>query len=112
MLTGATIHLLENVHQPVSATAIREAVVAKKPLRKFVDVPVEEYIKKEGLYLSLWSSDVRKSSLLLLALDRWLIRLLLRRWFCWPEFLSSTSKRTMDSGWQRPTTRRPMTNDE
>jgi nicotinate-nucleotide adenylyltransferase len=51
VLTGATIHLLENVHQPVSATAIREAVVAKKPLRKFVDAPVEEYIKKEGLYL-------------------------------------------------------------
>jgi nicotinic acid mononucleotide adenylyltransferase len=43
--------LLENVHQPVSATAIREAVVAKKPLRKFVDASVEEYIKKEGLYL-------------------------------------------------------------
>jgi nicotinate-nucleotide adenylyltransferase len=51
VLTGATIHLLVNVHQPVSATAIREAVVAKKPLRSFVDVPVEEYIKKEGLYL-------------------------------------------------------------
>jgi nicotinate-nucleotide adenylyltransferase len=51
VLSGATIHLLENVHQPVSATAIREAVVAKKPLRKFVDAPVEEYIKKEGLYL-------------------------------------------------------------
>jgi len=50
-LRGATIHLLENVHQSVSATAIREAVAAKKPLRKFVDAPVEEYIKKEGLYL-------------------------------------------------------------
>jgi nicotinate-nucleotide adenylyltransferase len=52
VLRGATIHLLENVHQAVSATAIREAVVAKKPLRKFVDAAVEEYIKKEGLYLS------------------------------------------------------------
>jgi nicotinate-nucleotide adenylyltransferase len=51
VLSGATIHLLENVHQAVSATAIREAVVAKKPLRKFVDAAVEEYIKKEGLYL-------------------------------------------------------------
>lgn len=51
VLRGATIHLLENVHQPVSATAIREAVAAKKPLRKFVDAPVEEYIRKEGLYL-------------------------------------------------------------
>ncbi len=51
VLSGATIHLLENVHQAVSATAIREAVVAKKPLRRFVDAAVEEYIKKEGLYL-------------------------------------------------------------
>ena len=39
-----------SVHQPVSATAIREAVAAKKPLRKFVDAAVEEYIRKEGLY--------------------------------------------------------------
>jgi nicotinate-nucleotide adenylyltransferase len=51
VLSGATLHLLENVHQAVSATAIREAVVARKPLRKFVDAGVEEYIKKEGLYL-------------------------------------------------------------
>ncbi len=50
VLNGATVHLLENVHQAVSATAIRDAVVAKKPLRKFVDAAVEEYIKKEGLY--------------------------------------------------------------
>ncbi len=50
VLSGATVHLLENVHQPVSATAIREAVVAKKPLRRFVDAGVEEYIRKEGLY--------------------------------------------------------------
>jgi nicotinate-nucleotide adenylyltransferase len=50
VLTGATVHLLENVHQPVSATAIREAVVAKQSLRKFVEPAVEEYIRKEGLY--------------------------------------------------------------
>jgi nicotinate-nucleotide adenylyltransferase len=50
VLNGATVHLLENVHQPVSATAIREAVAAKKPLRKFVEAGVQEYIKKEGLY--------------------------------------------------------------
>ena len=30
VLSGATIHLLENVHQAISATAIREAVAAKK----------------------------------------------------------------------------------
>jgi len=50
VLTGATVHLLENVHQQVSATAIREAVIAKQPLRKFVDPAVEQYIRKEGLY--------------------------------------------------------------
>ena len=50
VLRGATVHLLENVHQPVSATAIRDAVAGKKRLRKFVDAAVEEYIKKAGLY--------------------------------------------------------------
>ena len=53
ILNGATVHLLDSVHQPVSATAIREAVAAKKPLRKFVDAGGEEYIKKAGLYLYL-----------------------------------------------------------
>lgn len=51
VLSGATLHLLDNVNQSVSATAIRAAVAAKKPIRKFVPESVEEYIKKEGLYL-------------------------------------------------------------
>jgi nicotinate-nucleotide adenylyltransferase len=50
VLTGATVHLLENVHQNVAATAIRDAVAAKRPLTKFVDSAVAEYIKKMGLY--------------------------------------------------------------
>jgi nicotinate-nucleotide adenylyltransferase len=50
VLNGASIHLLDNVHQPVSATAIRESVLAKRPLRKFVDPIVAEYIKKRALY--------------------------------------------------------------
>ena len=50
MLSGATVHLLDSVHQPISATAIRQAAAAKKPLKKFVDPHVEEYIKKIGLY--------------------------------------------------------------
>jgi len=50
MLTGATVHLLESVHQPISATAIREAVAAQRPLKKFVTAEVAEYIKKTGLY--------------------------------------------------------------
>jgi nicotinate-nucleotide adenylyltransferase len=52
VLPGATVHFLENVHQNVSATAIRDAVVAKRPLTKFVDSAVAEYIKKTGLYRS------------------------------------------------------------
>jgi len=52
VLTGATIHLLEHVHQNVSATAIREAAAAGKPLGKFVDPAVAEYIRKMGLYKS------------------------------------------------------------
>jgi nicotinate-nucleotide adenylyltransferase len=52
VLTGVTVHLLENVNQSVSATTIRDAVVAKRPLTKFVDSAVAEYIKKTGLYRS------------------------------------------------------------
>jgi nicotinate-nucleotide adenylyltransferase len=50
VLPGVTIHLLENVHQNISATAIREAVSAKRPLTKFVNPAVAEYIKKMELY--------------------------------------------------------------
>ncbi len=50
VLPGATIHLLAEVHQPVSATAIRAAADAGKPLLRFVDASVADYIKKMGLY--------------------------------------------------------------
>jgi nicotinate-nucleotide adenylyltransferase len=50
VLTGATIHLLDQVHQPISATAIREAVTANKPLGRLVNESVAGYIKKMGLY--------------------------------------------------------------
>ena len=50
VLTGATVRLLENVNQSISATAIREAVAAKRPLGRFVDPAVADYIKKMGLY--------------------------------------------------------------
>jgi nicotinate-nucleotide adenylyltransferase len=52
VLPGATVHLLEDVHQNISATAIRDAVAAKRPLTKFVDSAVADYIKKMGLYRS------------------------------------------------------------
>ena len=50
VLKGATIHLLADLHQPASATAIRQAAAAGKPLGRFVDPPVGEYIRKMGLY--------------------------------------------------------------
>lgn len=50
VLPGVSIHLLNNVHQNISATAIREAVSAKRSLTKFVDPAVAEYIKKRELY--------------------------------------------------------------
>src|SRR5579872_5732332 len=43
VLSGATVHLLEDLHQPASATAIREAAAAGKPLGRLVDAPVAEY---------------------------------------------------------------------
>ncbi len=50
VLPGVTLHLLDDVNQNVSATGVRQAVAAKKPIKKFVPESVEEYIKKEALY--------------------------------------------------------------
>jgi nicotinate-nucleotide adenylyltransferase len=50
ILPGVSVHLLEKVHENISATAIREAVAAQRPLTKFVEPAVAEYIKKMGLY--------------------------------------------------------------
>ncbi len=50
VLPGVTVHLLEDLHQPASATAIREAAAAGKPLGRFLDPAVADYIKKIGLY--------------------------------------------------------------
>jgi nicotinate-nucleotide adenylyltransferase len=50
VLKGATIHLLADLKQPASATAIRQAAAAGKPLGRFVDAAVAEYIRKTGLY--------------------------------------------------------------
>lgn len=52
VLPGVTIHLLEDINEKVSATAIRDAVRAKKPLGKLVDPAVAEYIRKRELYKS------------------------------------------------------------
>jgi nicotinate-nucleotide adenylyltransferase len=50
VLGGVTIHLLNEVYQPVSSTAIRQAVAAGKPLTRFVEPSVADYIKKTALY--------------------------------------------------------------
>jgi len=50
VLPGATIHLLGNVHQNISATAVRDAVSANRSLGKLVDPLVADYIKRLGLY--------------------------------------------------------------
>lgn len=50
VLGGVTVHLLNEVYQPVSSTAIRQAVSAGKPLTRFVEPSVADYIKKTGLY--------------------------------------------------------------
>jgi nicotinate-nucleotide adenylyltransferase len=52
VLSGVNLHLLEEVYQPISSTAIRQAAAAGKPLGRFVEPAVVEYIKKTGLYKS------------------------------------------------------------
>jgi nicotinate-nucleotide adenylyltransferase len=50
ILPGVTLHLLEGVHQNVSATAIRTAAAQGKPLARWLDPRVADYIRKHGLY--------------------------------------------------------------
>jgi nicotinate-nucleotide adenylyltransferase len=50
VLPGATLHLLEGVQQNVSATVIREAAAQGKPLGRWLDPRVAEYVRKMGLY--------------------------------------------------------------
>ncbi len=50
VLPGVVLHLIADLHQAASATAIRQAAATGKPLGRFVDAPVAEYIRKMGLY--------------------------------------------------------------
>ncbi|MFY9673741.1 MAG: nicotinate-nicotinamide nucleotide adenylyltransferase [Terriglobales bacterium] len=50
VLPGVTLHLLEGVHQNVSATAIRAAAASGKALGRWLDPCVAEYVRKVGLY--------------------------------------------------------------
>src|SRR5271157_3278495 len=50
VLPGVTLHLLEGVHQSVSATTIRAAAALGKPLTRWLDPRVADYVRKHGLY--------------------------------------------------------------
>ena len=50
MLNGVAVHLLDQVYQPISSTTIRQSAAAGKPLGRFVEPAVADYIKKIGLY--------------------------------------------------------------
>lgn len=50
VLPGVTLHLLEGVQQNISATMVREAAAQGKPLGKWLDPRVAEYVRKMGLY--------------------------------------------------------------
>ena len=50
VLPGVILHLLDGVQQNVSATTIRTAAAQGKPLGRWLDPRVAEYVKKTGLY--------------------------------------------------------------
>ena len=52
VLPGVTLHLLEGVHQKAAATAIRAAAAQGKPLARWLDPRVVDYIRKHSLYRS------------------------------------------------------------
>jgi nicotinate-nucleotide adenylyltransferase len=47
---GVRLHLLDGVRQSVSATAIRAAAAQGKPLARWLDPRVADYVRKHGLY--------------------------------------------------------------
>lgn len=50
VLPGVALHLLDGVQQNVSATTIRAAAAQGKPLGRWLDPRVAEYVRKMGLY--------------------------------------------------------------
>ena len=50
VLPDTTIHLLDDVKEPVSATKIRASAAAGRSVEKQTGAAVADYIKKEGLY--------------------------------------------------------------
>lgn len=60
VLPGVTVHLLEGVHQSISATAIRTAAAQGKPLARWLDPRVADYIRKHGLYRQAGRVTIKK----------------------------------------------------
>jgi nicotinate-nucleotide adenylyltransferase len=56
VLGATTIHVLDEVAEPVSATQVRAAARAGKKLDRLVGPAVAEYIRKQGLYRTAASS--------------------------------------------------------
>jgi nicotinate-nucleotide adenylyltransferase len=50
VLPGVTLHLLDGVNQSISATAVRAAASQGKPLARWLDPRVADYIRKHELY--------------------------------------------------------------
>ncbi len=61
VLKGATLHMLPETHENISATQIRAAVERGGALKRFVPDSVAEYIHKERLYRSSASSKKSNS---------------------------------------------------
>jgi nicotinate-nucleotide adenylyltransferase len=58
VLKGATLHLLTDVSEKISATQIRHAAQSGRKLDSLVGPAVAEYIRKTGLYKSKTSRNV------------------------------------------------------
>jgi nicotinate-nucleotide adenylyltransferase len=50
VLPGVTLHLMEGVHHDISATTIRSAAAQGKPLARWLDPRVADYVRKHELY--------------------------------------------------------------
>jgi nicotinate-nucleotide adenylyltransferase len=50
VLPGVTLHLMEGVHHDISATKIRSAAAQGKPLARWLDLRVADYVRKHELY--------------------------------------------------------------
>jgi len=60
-LPGVTVHMLQDVHERVSSTQIRQAAARSvKQLSRYVALPVAEYIRKERLYAAASAAPLKE----------------------------------------------------